>query len=724
MRMVGVLALLLLLARVSAQNGNGVTTSCTQLTLCGPGCVNTNANGTCYQCGLGWYKSTQGSSQCLPCPATTISPYYISSTIANCWCGKGSMGPSGGPCTACAPGKAKSSDGSSSCYDCPAGMYSDKTGKTTCDSCPIGTYSLSGASVCVQCPPNSTTQVFGTGPEYCECIPGFIGPESQPRVAPCTACPAGTDREYTAAGTCYNCARGKYSPTPGTPICLACPVSKYADAYRMTACIDCTPNSNSPSQSTSSEACTCNAGYYGNDYFGCVPCGHGQYQDQINMMTCISCPAGTYSTTTAATACLACPNNTNSPIRSSSSVSCICNAGYTGPNGGVCSPCNAGTYKSNTGSGACIACTPNSISPSHSTSSGACKCNAGYYGNQVYTCQACPVGTYRDPINDMACLQCPTGKYTNTSGSALCTDCPVGTFTIFTEGMTSVTTCLACLPNSGSTCNGCFHQNSCKCNTGYSGYDGGVCTACESGKYKDITGMSTCVSCPMGKYSHKDGLSECIECPSNSVNFEDGSTSINSCLCNIDYSGPNGGPCSPCPAGTYKNSTGNSSCIIGYVVKMAVSIPLTRQEFNDSEQLKFTHSVARAAGVSSDDVSIDRIVDMNNILPVLRRLLTTGIRVDTSVKAPDETTASAISTSLTTVSLNSELVAVGLPAVAILEAPTFAPAVQVTTPPPPPPPPPTQDNEFWELMSSAVVMDVDCILSLVMLCVCQIIIFS
>jgi hypothetical protein len=157
---------------------------------------------------------------------------------------------------------------------------------------------------------------------------------------------------------------------------------------------------------------------------------------------------------------------------------------------------------------------------------------------------------------------------------------------------------------------------------------------------------------------------------------------------------------------------------------MAVSLPLTRQEFSESEQLKFKHSVARAAGVSSDDVSIDRIVDVNNSLPVLRRLLATGIRVDTSIKTSDETTASTISTSLTTVSLTSELVTAGLPAVAILEAPTFAPALQVTTPPPPPPPPPTQDNEFWELMSSAVVMDVDCILSLVMLCVCQIIIFS
>jgi len=114
---------------------------------------------------------------------------------------------------------------------------------------------------------------------------------------------------------------------------------------------------------------------------------------------------------------------------------------------------------------------------------------------------------------------------------------------------------------------------------------------------------------------------------------------------------------------------------------MAVSLPLTQQEFNDSEQLKFKQSVARAAGVSSGDVSIDRIVDMNSNLTVRRRLLTIGIRVDTSIKAPDETTASALSTSLTADSLNSELVAVGLPAAVILEAPTFASDRQMTTTP-------------------------------------------
>ena len=116
-----------------------------------------------------------------------------------------------------------------------------------------------------------------------------------------------------------------------------------------------------------------------------------------------------------------------------------------------------------------------------------------------------------------------------------------------------------------------------------------------------------------------------------------------------------------------------------YVVKMAVALPMSRQEFNGSVQITFKQSVARAAGVSSADVSIDSILDMDGD-SVRRRLLTAGIRVDTSVQAPNETTAIAISTSLTPSSLNTALVSAGLPAATILEAPAFAVARQASTP--------------------------------------------
>ena len=61
--------------------------------------------------------------------------------------------------------------------------------------------------------------------------------------------------------------------------------------------------------------------------------------------------------------CLSCPSNSNSPAGSTALTSCACNAGYSGPNGGVCTECEAGKYKASTGPAACTNCpsSPNSL---------------------------------------------------------------------------------------------------------------------------------------------------------------------------------------------------------------------------------------------------------------------------------------------------------------------------------------------------------------------------
>jgi len=48
-----------------------------------------------------------------------------------------------------------------------------------------------------------------------------------------------------------------------------------------------------------------------------------------------------------------CPPNSDAP---SGSVTCLCNPGYTGPDGGTCQACGVGTYKESPGSGACTSC--------------------------------------------------------------------------------------------------------------------------------------------------------------------------------------------------------------------------------------------------------------------------------------------------------------------------------------------------------------------------------
>ena len=91
--------------------------------------------------------------------------------------------------------------------------------------------------------------------------------------------------------------------------------------------------------------------------------------------TCVACPAGTYKATTGSacspcvagkygslagriseTACSDCPNHTDSGNGSDNVTQCICNKGYTGPDGGSCGSCMSGTYKQFNGSSACTMC--------------------------------------------------------------------------------------------------------------------------------------------------------------------------------------------------------------------------------------------------------------------------------------------------------------------------------------------------------------------------------
>ena len=91
----------------------------------------------------------------------------------------------------------------------------------------------------------------------------------------------------------------------------------------------------------------------------------GKYLDREGATAeadCESCPAGKLSSA-GASSCQSptCPSNSNAP---SGSVTCLCNPGYTGPDGGPCQACGAGTYKDSPGSGSCTACQPGEYSSS------------------------------------------------------------------------------------------------------------------------------------------------------------------------------------------------------------------------------------------------------------------------------------------------------------------------------------------------------------------------
>jgi cytoskeletal protein RodZ len=103
-----------------------------------------------------------------------------------------------------------------------------------------------------------------------------------------------------------------------------------------------------------------------------------------------------------------------------------------------------------------------------------------------------------------------------------------------------------------------------------------------------------------------------------------------------------------------------------HVVKMAVKLPMTREQFNTGEQAKFRQSIASAASVSADEVTIDKIENMRRSG---RGLQAGSIRVDTSIVAADQTAAKSMTNTLTVHKINAELGKNGLPQAEILDPP-------------------------------------------------------
>ena len=328
------------------------------------------------------------------------------------------------------------------CPACAAGSFKNVSGSAACTNCSRALYSLSGATTCLNCTDGYFVQ-FPNAPS--KCLFNLT----------CSACPANT---YHANGTCVAC--------PGNT-----------------------------SSSNGSVACQCKAGFTG----VADALGNG----------CQACPAGTYKRMRGTSACRGCPANTWSAV---GSALCYCNTGYTAKDGDVCVACVAGTYKNVTGSAACVSCAANRSSVAASTNVSQCVCNAGHtqVENEALTF---------DVVYARACVACEPGKFKPLIGVQACTTCA--------ENQSSIAAQLIC-----------------SCVPGFTGPDGGPCAQCARGRYKDWLGPQACTTCPV------DSSTPDIQ-----------STLLINCTCNTGYTGPNGGPCTACVGGKYKNVTGTSLCL-------------------------------------------------------------------------------------------------------------------------------------------------------------------
>ena len=194
-----------------------------------------------------------------------------------------------------------------------------------------------------------------------------------------------------------------------------------------------------------------------------------------------------------------------------------------------------------------------------------CSCGKGYTsGPDGGTCVACVAGTYKDANGSTPCTKCSRGKYSTGAArisEATCDDCPANAYS-----------------GPGSTI--------CTCIEGHTGPDGGVCTACVAGTFKDLNGSSPCTLCSPGKYSMETGEILELTCDACTANSDApaGSDAASDCICNagftsddaggcvacaagtceetcnVGYTNREGGSCEACPPGTWKNVTGNSNC--------------------------------------------------------------------------------------------------------------------------------------------------------------------
>ena len=119
-----------------------------------------------------------------------------------------------------------------------------------------------------------------------------------------------------------------------------------------------------------------------------------------------------------------------------------------------------------------------------------------------------------------------------------CTACATDTYRF-----SGAEDCIKCPAHSSSPFNASKFDR-CVCDTGYTGADSGTCTACVSGKFKDVAGSAACVTCPMN-FSSPEASLDATEC-----------------TCGKGSSGPEGGPCTLCVPGKHKNVLGYTACTL------------------------------------------------------------------------------------------------------------------------------------------------------------------
>lgn len=249
----------------------------------------------------------------------------------------------------------------------------------------------------------------------------------------------------------------------------------------------------------------------------------------------------------------------------------------------ICSACGADTYSAG---GACRTISKcgrgqYQTAPPTATSDRVCgACPSGTYqsasSHTQTSCTACPGTQYQPAMGQSSCKACSTGYYsTDRKAQTLCqagykcascrrTACDAGTF----QNSAGQTTCKAC---SGATYQPSSAQASCEtCSVGYYRSSATAQTRCQAG-YK-CPGSCARNECPAGTYQNAAGKTTCTGCPSNQYQDLARQTSCKACTAGYYRSSASaqtkcqpGYSCSGCArkacgSGTFQNEAGKTSC--------------------------------------------------------------------------------------------------------------------------------------------------------------------
>ena len=268
---------------------------------------------------------------------------------------------------------------------------------------------------------------------------------------------------------------------------------------------------------------------------------------------------------------------------------CTCNIGYTGQNGHECTACAAGKYKAVSGPSDCLSCPKNSHPIVASAGENDCRCDNGTTLSDSGDCVACKAGEYsisKDRFDHPHCVKCP--DHTSSPEKSV-------------------------------------KKEDCKCKPGFTGPDGGGCTACAAGKFKIYAGSVLCSLCPDGKTS-----------PGGSQRADD-------CTSIFTPSTPSNPSAEP--SGTK------------IVVKMEVVLPYAETDFGETKRKKFKGAIAQAASVDVSKIQIT----VESQASRRRQLLAGSIRIAVEITFQDVDTAQSTVDKLTLDTLNRSLQAAGLP---------------------------------------------------------------